>query len=284
MVNIEEMEVDPVVEDADDEEQDLPSQERLLDAISIEEAAAAIERPTARLHLQSLAKKLRRESEALRRMEKNAHMKEPVSPSGSPSRNSSAKSAAPVAVSSPPRPIPTTASTTASASTKNYRSIDRYSFDSGGYNSAFVTLYVPLAGVGSIPKDQVKCDFTKTSFDLTVHDLNGKSYRLFRDNLEKDIDPDKCKLIIKSDEVRIKLAKVKQKDYGGYDYWTKLREAPEKKKKLSEDPQAGIMDLMKQMYDDGDDNMKKMIGETMMKQRTGELNKSTGMDDDKFKM
>ncbi len=31
--------------------------------------------------------------------------------------------------------------------------------------------------------------------------------------------------------------------------------------------------LMKDLYDSGDDNMKKMIGETMMKQRRGELDK-----------
>lgn len=33
------------------------------------------------------------------------------------------------------------------------------------------------------------------------------------------------------------------------------------------------MDLMKDMYDSGDDNMKKMIGETMLKQREGKLDK-----------
>ena len=36
------------------------------------------------------------------------------------------------------------------------------------------------------------------------------------------------------------------------------------------------MDMMKQMYDEGDDNMKKMIGETMMKQRNGELGGKKG--------
>jgi len=34
---------------------------------------------------------------------------------------------------------------------------------------------------------------------------------------------------------------------------------------------------MKDMYDEGDDNMKKMIGETMYKQRMGQLN--NGKDD-----
>jgi calcyclin binding protein len=44
------------------------------------------------------------------------------------------------------------------------------------------------------------------------------------------------------------------------------------------------MDLMKDMYDKGDDSMKKMIGETMTKQRDGKLGNGLdqGMDDMKF--
>ena len=33
---------------------------------------------------------------------------------------------------------------------------------------------------------------------------------------------------------------------------------------------GGIMDMMKNMYDEGDENMKKIIGEAMMKSRMGE--------------
>ena len=39
------------------------------------------------------------------------------------------------------------------------------------------------------------------------------------------------------------------------------------------------MGLMKQMYDEGDDTMKKMIGETMLKQRNGELGRDDPMKD-----
>ena len=92
-------------------------------------------------------------------------------------------------------------------------------------------------------------------------------------------DPSKCKFIVKSDKIVIKLAKVKQGEYGGYDYWTKLsdKKAREKSSKMKENPSSSIMDLMKQMYDEGDDNMKKIIGETMMKQQRGELGKDDPM-------
>ncbi len=101
---------------------------------------------------------------------------------------------------------------------------------------------------------------------------DGKSYRLLNDNLEKEIDVSKSKYIIKPNKIIIKLGKVKG-EYS-YDYWTDLTAKKKKENKgTKEDPAAGIMDMMKEMYDNGDDNMKKMIGETMYKQRTGQLDK-----------
>eukprot|EP01047_Picozoa_sp_COSAG01_P095182 COSAG01_NODE_25936_length_728_cov_3.292528_2_plen_58_part_00 len=35
-------------------------------------------------------------------------------------------------------------------------------------------------------------------------------------------------------------------------------------------PTAGIMDMMKDMYDEGDEQTKKMIGEAMLKSRSGD--------------
>ena len=82
--------------------------------------------------------------------------------------------------------------------------VDRFAFDAGGYNAPFVTLYVDLPGVGSIPRENIQCDFKSSSFDLIVKDLRGKSYRLFKDSLEKDIDTAKCKIVVKADKVIIK--------------------------------------------------------------------------------
>lgn len=113
-------------------------------------------------------------------------------------------------------------------------------------------------------------------------DLNGKNYRVKRDNLEHDIDPDQSKHVVKADKIIVKLAKIKGQ-YGSFDYWTNLtdpKKIDKKKdsKKDNDDPQASIMNLMKDMYDSGDDKMKKMIGETMLKQRNGELNKDSKYD------
>merc|ERR1711865_900824 len=111
-------------------------------------------------------------------------------------------------------------------------------------------------------KDDVHCVFEKNMFDVTVMDLAGKNYRLIRkNNLEHDIDPDKSKYIIKAEKIIVKLAKIKG-EYGSYDFWSKLTDPKRKEKKTtkkdsggSEDPSASIMNMMKDMYDSGDDNM-----------------------------
>lgn len=55
----------------------------------------------------------------------------------------------------------------------------------------------------------------------------------------------------------------------GYDSWVNLVSKSGVTKSDDKDPSAGLMDMMKQMYDDGDDNMKKMIGEAMLKSQKG---------------
>merc|ERR1711874_863376 len=141
-----------------------------------------------------------------------------------------------------------------------------------------VTLYLEIPSVGSIPSENISCNFKKSSFDLIVNDLQGKNYRLLKDNLDKDIDPDKSKYVVKKHKIIIKLAKVKA-EYGSYDSWQNLSSKKSKKSKenMKSNPSDSIMEMMKDMYDSGDDNMRKVIGETMLKQRNGELGKDRDM-------
>lgn len=259
-----------------------PWEERLLDAqeilslVSMNGSSGVTLRPTTRMHLEALGKRLQKEGEALQRV---ASTKKSSTSTTTAASNTSSTTAT-------TSPVSTMSSIPLSSSVK-YVPIDRFAFDAGGYNEPFVTLYIDIPEVGTV-RDSVTCKFTKTSFDLIITNLNNKSYRLYKDSLEKDIDPDKSKFTVKANKVIIKLAKVKTSEYGGFDYWTKLSD-PKKSSKSSgsvgtankkDDPSASIMDMMKQMYDEGDDNMKKIIGETMMKQRNGELNKDKpGMPD-----
>jgi len=272
-------------------------EERLLDAQEIEQAAEGLKRATARLQLESLAKRLRKESEALKRVERSQQQQQTEEKKEEESKTSAStaastpttatkpekQTAVPAAAAVDDKKQPATAAAAAAPpvvpSSLKYVPIDRFAFDAGGYNAPFVTLYIDLPDVGSISRENISCDFTSDSFDLIVKDLRGKSYRLCKDSLEKDIDPSKSKIVVKANKIVVKLAKVQQSDYGGYDYWSKLTDSKKKDKgKAAADPSSSIMDMMKQMYDEGDDNIKKVIGETMMKQRTGELGKDRDND------
>jgi len=145
-----------------------------------------------------------------------------------------------------------------------------YGWEQGEYNTPWVNVMVSIEGVGAV-KDTVACDFGQDSFDLRVVGAQGKNYRLVMEALEKDIVPDESKIVVKKNRVTVKLKKIKG-EYS-YDHWNDLKKKGgrvAKEKEKSRDPTAGIMDLMKDLYDNGDDNMRRIIGESMMKSRNGE--------------
>ena len=83
--------------------------------------------------------------------------------------------------------------------------------------------------------------------------------------------PAESKILVKKNRVTVKLKKVKG-EYS-YDHWSDLKKKggkAAKEKEKGRDPSAGIMDMMKDLYDNGDDNMRKIIGESMMKSQRGE--------------
>lgn len=187
-----------------------------------------------------------------------------VAPSPSPTANPVAT----VTPSVPKRP----------AVTGHYIPIEDFAWDQGGFNSETITIFVDLPGVGKV-KQNCEIRFGKHSLDLLVHGLDGKNYRLIKENLEKDIVPEKSSMIVKANKIVLKLQKVK----GEYSFenWNNLtakkprtHEDPKKK-----DPMGGIMDMMKDMYEDGDENMKKIIGEAMMKSQRGERSDPPAMGD-----
>mmetsp|Transcript_23598 Transcript_23598/g.47749 ORF Transcript_23598/g.47749 Transcript_23598/m.47749 type:complete len:308 (-) Transcript_23598:190-1113(-) len=275
---------EPKSADSSADAADSRSQERLSDADEIEAALAHIARPSARLHVQNLVTKLRKEGAALQRVSammsssslstssNDAPPESRDNVNDTPMEDASATAAA----SSPPKPTPPPKQ----PPTSKYQAFPTYYFDPGQYNSPTVSIYVPLEGIGQHDKSKITCQFTPSSFDLVVSDFEGKSYRLVNDNLEKDIEPSKSKYVVKPNKIIIKLGKVKG-EYS-YDHWTQLTAKKAKRKdavgkREKDDPAAGIMDLMRDMYEEGDDNMKKMIGETMYKQRTGQLDKMDPM-------
>lgn len=119
----------------------------------------------------------------------------------------------------------------AAVSKTAYIPIEDFAWDQGEYGSQTISIFIDLEGVGAA-KDRVETNFTANTFDLKVTDLNGKNFRLFKDNLEKNIVPDKCKAIVKANKIVLKLQKAKG-EYS-YEQWSSLTA----KKKKTDEPAA----------------------------------------------
>lgn len=80
------------------------------------------------------------------------------------------------------------------------------------------------------------------------------------------IDPAKCKIKVKSSGITIEMKK------GNTKYWDDIKEKKgllsSKKKEEEEkdkDPSASLMEMMKELYETGDEQMKKTIAESWQK-------------------
>ncbi|XP_023001468.1 calcyclin-binding protein [Cucurbita maxima] len=126
-----------------------------------------------------------------------------------------------------------------------------------------VKIYVSLEG---IEQEKVEADYKKQSIDIKFHDVKGKNYRFAIPKLNKEIVPEKCKLLVKPTRAVITLYKASKGN------WLDLHLKEDKLKPgldKERDPMAGIMDLMKNMYDEGDDEMKRTIAKAWTDARSG---------------
>ena len=148
-----------------------------------------------------------------------------------------------------------------------FETIQKFGWDDEGKK---VKIYITsgIDGVGSIPADNISCEFEDQSLDLKIQDLNGKNYRLRFPQLQHEIDLASCKFNIKTNGISITLIKKESSEK-----WTDLK--PKKslvgkaknvtKKSTDKDAYGDLMGMMKNMYEDGDDDMKRMISESWQK-------------------
>ena len=185
--------------------------ERLSDADEIESLLSNITRPSAKLHLENLITKLRKEGKALQRVaasqSSTAAASDNTTEAPSDEPKTKVQKVAPSPPPTPPKHTPVTKPITTSSS--KYQSFPTYYFDAGKFQSPTVSVYVPLDNIGTHDKSKISCNFSSTSFDLVVTDFDGvggkKSYRLLNDNLEHDIDVDTSKYVVKANKIIIKL-------------------------------------------------------------------------------
>lgn len=150
------------------------------------------------------------------------------------------------------------------ASEKTYVvDLNEYAWDQ---SDKFLKIFATLDGVQKLTEADVEVKFTPTSMLLTVHNLNNKDYRLTINNLLFPINVEKSYHRIKSDMVAIYMKKETEAQKWSHLTLTekRLNDIKDAKFKtdnddLKDDPSAGIMNMMKKMYETGDPEMKRMI-------------------------
>ncbi|KAM4851484.1 calcyclin-binding protein-like [Thomomys bottae] len=144
--------------------------------------------------------------------------------------------------------------------------ISNYGWDQ---SDKFVKIYITLTGVHQVPTENVQVHFTDRSFDLLVKNLNGKSYSMIVNNLLKPISVEGSSRKVKTDTV-LSLCRKKVENVR-WDYLTQVEKECKEKEKSSYDtevdPSEGLMTVLKKIYEDGDDDMKRTINKAWVESR-----------------
>ncbi|XP_048323605.1 uncharacterized protein LOC107406008 [Ziziphus jujuba] len=158
-----------------------------------------------------------------------------------------------------PTPIPA-AVKVASTPAVSYVTLGSFSWEQ---DNDKVKIYISLEGVD---QEKMETEFKPMSVDVKFHDVQGKNFRCAIPKLNKEILPEKCKVLVKPNRVVITLIKASKGNWLDLQYKEdKLKPNLDKER----DPMAGIMDLMKNMYEEGDDEMKRTIAKAWSDARSG---------------
>ncbi|VDK17405.1 unnamed protein product [Anisakis simplex] len=136
--------------------------------------------------------------------------------------------------------------------------ITNYGWDQ---SDKYVKIYITMTNIQSVSAEQIAVNFNANSFEMHVKNVDGKNYFLTMKDLLCAIKPESSYFKQKTDLLLIMLKKVKEAEE--WKYLTKAERASKEKRqpKFDEkaDPQESLMTMMKQLYDEGDDDMKRTI-------------------------
>ncbi|XP_028988471.1 calcyclin-binding protein [Betta splendens] len=154
--------------------------------------------------------------------------------------------------------------------------ITNYAWDQ---SEKFVKIYLTLKDVHKIPSENVEVSFTERSFSVLVKDLDGKNHQMTVLNLLYPIDEKDSYKKIKTDMVLVMCKKQSTKKW---DCLTKVEKQSKEKDKsnLGEnaDPGEGLMNVLKKIYEEGDDEMKRTINKAWTESQEKKLRGEEMMD------
>ena len=174
----------------------------------------------------------------------------------------------PAAPAPAPSPAPSSSSASSSLSAAAPRSVTpRYAFEQ---DNMYVTVLVfDLPPLTPELRAGITCAIAPASCSLTIpHPAappGAAGFRLELSPLDKEVDVEESSFKAKKTQVEIKLRKKLN-----WENWASLVQKEGKSPaEVEKDPSAGLHTMMKDLYDKGDDNMKRTIAEAMQKSRQG---------------
>ena len=130
-----------------------------------------------------------------------------------------------------------------------------------------------FSNVKALPKENIISKFNKKSFEVQILNLDKKNFKFASINLNKEIDPEASYVKQTNSGLTIFLKKIINSDHWDcLEYKKPIVSDPSERKAPSneKDPNAGLMEMMKEMYQNGDPEMKKIIAESFTKSQSGE--------------
>ncbi|XP_014259107.1 calcyclin-binding protein [Cimex lectularius] len=134
----------------------------------------------------------------------------------------------------------------------------------------FVKIFVTLKNVHTLDKDKVVCVFDPSSMELMVKELENRNYFFRIKGFLHEINDAESYIKVKNDLVTVFLAKKKQGQKWSYLSLTEQQlKEPKKTPSIEpdEDPSSSMMNIMKKMYEEGDDEMKRTIAKVWTESR-----------------
>lgn len=153
--------------------------------------------------------------------------------------------------------------------------INNYAWDQ---SEKFVKIYVTLTGVQDLPAENVQVQFTERSFHLLVKNLHNKNYTMTFNNLLKPLSVEGSSWKIKTDMVLILCRKKHEEKWECLTQVEKETKAKEKASYDTSDPSEGLMNLLKKMYAEGDDEMKRSINKAWVESREKQAKQDVSID------
>jgi len=145
----------------------------------------------------------------------------------------------------------------------SYIAINKYAWDQEGKN---VKIHIGLDEIGQLENNMIEFKVDSESVDLKVHKELNKNWRFSIKKIHSPIDTAKSKFTLKAKYIVITLVKKNDGFWDGLVY----KESALKSNKIEkeEDPSKSLMSMMKNLYEDGDEEMKRTIAQAWSKSQT----------------